>query len=359
MKLIAKSRKRGELQIYLIIWLVVLLMPVFMSYSAYGFRRGQIGHEWLRILPFLLIFLLHNFLFFPKYFLNDKRGLYFLVTILAILIICGLWILTGPFLNSSVKSMTEPHPGAFPGLGNLPAQMRPWYVNLGNSVLVSMLVVGFNASIKLTVKWQEEEQKNRILEKEKLQAELAFLRNQVSPHFFMNTLNNIHALIDIDSEDAKESIVKLSRLMRYLLYDSEKGMTTLEKEVEFIKSYVELMKLRLLPNVEIKLSFPSQIPDVKIPSLLFISLVENAFKYGISYQEKSFIDIKMKAGGKDLDFNIRNSVHPNESFESKGGLGLKNLKKRLELLFDDDFTLTINKNDNIFRTRIVIPIHGN
>lgn len=359
MKFITQSRKKGELLIYLILWLVVLLMPVFISYSAYGFRWRQIGHEWLRILPFLLIFLLHNFLFFPKYFLNEKRGIYFLVTILAILIICGAWILSGPFFNPSVRTMLSPRPGSFPAPGNLPVQMRPWYVNLGNSVLVSMLVVGFNASIKLMVKWQEEEQKNRILEKEKLQAELAFLRNQVSPHFFMNTLNNIHALIDIDSEDAKESIVKLSRLMRYLLYDSEKGETTLGKEVEFIKSYVELMKLRLLPNVEIKLSFPSQIPEVGIPSLLFISLVENAFKYGISYQEKSFIEIKMKAGGKDLDFEIRNSVHPKESLEAKGGLGLKNLKKRLELLFENDFTFTINEKDNIFETRIIIPIHGN
>lgn len=175
----------------------------------------------------------------------------------------------------------------------------------------------------------------------------------------MNTLNNIHALIDINSEDAKESIVKLSRLMRYLLYDSEKGKTTLEKEVEFIKSYVELMKLRVVSNVDIQLSFPEKIPDVQIPPLLFISLVENAFKHGISYQAKSFIGIYLQLRENQLYFRIKNSVHQNSLSHEEGGLGLKNLQKRLELIYGRNFSLETTQNENSFETNITLPLHGN
>jgi len=330
-----------------------------MTHSEYGVNWQRVGLEWIRILPFLLVFLLHNFLFFKKFAFEGKQVAYFSLTILSILIISGASVLFGRFLNPPGQAMPIPRGDHFPPPNNLPAQIRPWYVNLANNMLVSVLVVGFNAAIKLTAKWQQEEQKNRILEKEKLQAELAFLRNQVSPHFFMNTLNNIHALIDIDSEVAKESIVKLSRLMRYLLYDSEQGKTTLEKEVEFIKSYVELMKLRLLPNVTINFTFPAKIPKVQIPSLLFISLVENAFKHGISYREESFIQIELKTGNKALEFSVENSLHLREVNKDSGGLGLKNLRKRLELLFGEDFSFTIKEKDKSFEAKIIIPAHGN
>lgn len=359
MKFPGQITKRGEILVYAIIWLVVFLMPVFLSYSNYGYDWQRTGLEWFRVVPFCLIFLLHNFLFFPKYFEQDKRLIYFVLTIATVLFISGTWIFIGRTLNPAAEVIPLQRREMFPGLHNPPDQIKPWYVNMVNNVLVSILVIGFNAAIKLMVKWQKEEQKNRILEKEKLQAELAFLRNQVSPHFFMNTLNNIHALIDIDSENAKEVIVKLSRLMRYLLYDSEEGKTTLGTELEFIKSYVELMKLRLLPNIEINLIFPKEIPDIQIPSLLFISLIENAFKYGISYRGNSFIEIEMKIGTDALDFKIRNSVHHHEQREGAGGLGLSNLKKRLELLFENNFTFTTDERDSIFEARIIIPAYGN
>lgn len=359
MKVSARYIKRGEVLVYLIIWLVVFLMPVFMSGSGYRFNWQRIGFEWLRILPFLLIFILHNFVFFPLLFFKNRRIAYFLVTFLTIVLISLLWVWGDRFLNSRAGIMPEPPPGRFLQHQNLPFLVRPWFVNLSNSILVSVLVVGFNAAIKLTTIWQDEEQKNRILEKEKLQAELAFLRNQVSPHFFMNTLNNIHALIDVDGKNAKESIVKLSRLMRYLLYDSDKGETTLQKEVEFIKNYVDLMKLRVVSDVNIELSFPEKITEVRIPPLLFVSLVENAFKYGVSYREKSFIGIFIRLKENKLYFRITNSNHRNKSAEVKGGLGLKNLKKRLELIYGSNFLLETSKDDDVFETHIILPVYGN
>jgi uncharacterized protein (DUF2164 family) len=359
MKSFVHNTKRGEVLMYVIIWLVIFLMPVFMSRSGTGFDWSRIGHEWLRILPYLLIFIIHNFLLFPKLFLKRGRFEYIFFTLFLVVIIAGVWVLGGKYLFQPAGGFSSRMPDLMINRSKIPMPIRPWYVNFSETILVSVLVVGFNAAIKITVKWQEEEHKNRMLEKEKLETELAFLRNQVSPHFFMNTLNNIHALIDVNAEDAKESIVKLSRLMRYLLYDSEKGKTTLIREVEFIKNYVELMKLRVVSNVDIQLSFPREIPDVDIPPLLFISLVENAFKHGISYQFESFVGIYMKVYENELYFRIKNSVHKNVRPQEEGGLGLKNLKKRLELIYGSDFSLITAENENSFETNIKLPLHGN
>ncbi len=359
MDLSAQNTKKNEGLVYVVIWLVVFLMPLFLSHSSVGFDWQRITREWIRFLPYLLIFALHNYFLFPEFFIKNKRVHYFIFTVLAVLIIVIIWVVAGKYVNQQPEQPNLPPPGFLPEMPAIQPRIKPWYINFTESFMISVLVIGFNAAIKITAKWQEEEQKNRLLEKEKLQTELAFLRNQVSPHFFMNTLNNIHALIDINTEDAKESIVKLSRLMRYLLYDSEKGETTLAKEVEFIKSYVELMKLRVISNVKIQLSFPDKIPQVEIPPLLFISLVENAFKHGISYQNESFVEIYMKVKDDHLYFRIKNSMHNNSHKQEEGGLGLKNLKKRLELIYGSDFTLETTENNNSFETNIILPLHGN
>ena len=359
MKIPIKNIKKSEGLVYVVIWLVVFLMPLFLSRKTSGFDWQRVFFEWIRFLPFLLIFFLHNFFLFPVFFIRKKRVQYYTFTALSVIIIGVIWVLGGRYFMIEPVRPALPHLDFTPMRPVIQTKIKPWYVNFTDSFIISVLVIGFNAAIKITAKWQEEEHKNRMLEKEKLETELAFLRNQVSPHFFMNTLNNIHALIDVNTEDAKESIVKLSRLMRYLLYDSEKGKTTLAKEVEFIKSYVELMKLRVVTNVDIQLSFPENVPEVEIPPLLFISLVENAFKHGISYQSQSFIGIYMQIRESKLYFRIKNSLHQNSLPQEEGGLGLVNLKKRLELIYGNSFSLETAEDNNSFETNIILPLHGN
>jgi uncharacterized protein (DUF2164 family) len=359
--------KRGESIIYIVLWLVILLMPVFISKTDSGINWSRVQHEWIRFLPFLIVFVVHNYFLFPRFFIHNKRILYFLLTIILILLVGFFADFIVELFNlrpGDTMRMPQNDPmhiqGPPIGTRQVPRGPEPWHKMFIDNTLVSILVVGFNSAIKLTVKWQEEEQKNKELEKEKLQTELAFLKNQVSPHFFMNTLNNIHALIDINSEDAKESIIKLSKLMRYLLYDSEQGKTTLPKEIEFIKSYVDLMRMRFTSDVDIKLSFPETTPDIEIPPMLFTSLLENAFKHGISYQSNSFVGIYMKIHEKQLFFRIKNSMHKNNGEHlEKGGLGLPNLNKRLELLYGSDFTLSNSENENTFEINVKIPLHGN
>ena len=194
------------------------------------------------------------------------------------------------------------------------------------------------------------------MEKEMLNAELALLKNQVSPHFFFNTLNNIYSLIQFDSQKAGETVHKLSKLMRYLLYDSDKNLTGLSEEIQFMKNYIELMELRLNEKVNLRVNLPEEPPLLMIPPLLFIPVVENAFKHGVSYREDSFIEIEMKTKGDELIFRTRNSVVSGngEKPEEHMGIGLDNVRKRLNLLFPGTHKFRIEPGLHDFQVEIIL-----
>ena len=223
-----------------------------------------------------------------------------------------------------------------------------------NYFYTSILICGFSLGLGVLQKLTQNEKERKELEKEKLNSELAFLKNQISPHFFFNTLNNIYSLIGIDTEEAQQSVHKLSKLMRYLLYESEQGESTLSDEIAFMKNYIDLMKLRLSHKVKLSVSLPENITDLRIPPLLFIPFVENAFKHGISYREPSFIDLKMIVEGNQISFLARNSLGTGNQPADKqySGIGLENVKKRLKLLFPDSHQLKIEQTQNEFNVTL-------
>lgn len=176
----------------------------------------------------------------------------------------------------------------------------------------------------------------------------------------MNTLNNIHALVDIDPSKAQETIRELSKMMRFVLYEGDKSGVPLTKEFEFIRNYTKLMQLRYSDKVKITVDIPQEAPDVTIPPLMLISFIENAFKHGISYQHDSFIEIKLEISTpspltSNLLFTCRNSKAevPNQE---KGGVGLTNVKKRLDLLYDKSYTLEIKDEPDIYIVELKIPL---
>jgi LytS/YehU family sensor histidine kinase len=203
------------------------------------------------------------------------------------------------------------------------------------------------------------EKRQKELEKEKLNSELAFLKNQISPHFFFNTLNNIYSLIGINTGDAQNAVLKLSKLMRYLLYDSEQGLSQLSSEIDFMNNYIDLMRLRMNEKVNLRVNFPSKYENTAIPPLLFIPFIENAFKHGISYREKSFIDIGMEVGKEWITFISRNSiVKPmEETGTERSGIGLDNVTKRLNLLYPGKHELTIDRENAIFYVLLKIKMN--
>lgn len=357
------NSKLIENLIYSLIWLIIFTMPVFFSGYEHETNWRRVFHEWIRFIPFLLIFLANNSLLIPGLLFDKKYKGYILMVFLAVISISFLGInthlitnLIGPTqpgkLFTQDNFMPPPNEFSRPPM-QIPTQPR--HVMFFNNAVISFLIVGFNAAIKVSFRWAKNEQEKKELEKEHLQSELNFLKHQISPHFFMNTLNNIHALIDIEKEDAKEAIIQLSKMMRHILYDAEKGKTSLAKEIEFIKTYINLMKLRFSNDVKIETSFPENINDEELPPLLFTSLLENAFKHGISYQEKSFITINLELKNNLLQFNMYNSKHEKKEVE-KGGIGLTNLKKRLDLLYGNNYDLTISDGLSEYFVNLVIPV---
>jgi hypothetical protein len=223
------------------------------------------------------------------------------------------------------------------------------------SSIVMVLLVGMNLGVKLYFRAEKKDEEMKELEKQNLTTQLEYLKYQINPHFFMNTLNNIHALVDIDPEKAKTTIVELSKMMRYLLYEGSKQLVPLQKEQQFVESYISLMKLRYTDMVDIINDVPDQLPNMMIPPLLTINFIENAFKHGVSYKQKSFIHIELRVIANRLYFSCQNSKHQ-ESTKEQGGVGIVNTRKRLDLIFGENYSLEINnKNDN-YEVKLDIPL---
>jgi len=191
-----------------------------------------------------------------------------------------------------------------------------------------------------------------------VETELSFLKSQINPHFFFNSLNNIYALIAINVDEAQKTVEKLSGLMRYLIYESDGETVHLKKEFEFTRNYIDLMKQRLTSKVNLMVDIQQEIPDVEIPPLIFIPFVENAFKHGISYREASFVDITLRVKDDKILFTCKNSIPKTNKLNSteNGGVGIANIKKRLELLYGKSAQLIQNDKNDLFVVELFLPI---
>lgn len=360
MKSIVKNRA-GKIQIILItvVWLLIVTIPILFGDLTDGINWQHIFQIWKEYSIVFVIFVINHFVLLPYLFFKGKQPAYFLT--ITVLIICTTIILFLTDINRGGKEKRPfPPPHAEFGQERMSpphmfgkGDMIPPYANL---FIMSILLIGFDTGLVFYTKWMQAEQNKLKIEKENIENKMAFLQHQISPHFFMNTLNNIHSLIDYDSEIAKESVISLSKLMRHILYDSQSERISLKKELEFINNYIELMRLRNSKNVKISLDIPNNIPEKQIPPLLFTSYIENAFKYGISYQTDSYINIVFRFTEKELQFQIINSKSGIYKVEGQGGIGIENSRKRLDLMYGENYTLNINNGINIFEVNINIPI---
>ncbi len=227
------------------------------------------------------------------------------------------------------------------------------------SIIVFLLMLGMNLGIKLYFKMDEDAKEMKELEKRSLEQQLAYLKYQINPHFFMNTLNNIHALVDIDPEKAKETILILSKIMRHVLYEGDKSLIPVQRETEFLNNYIHLMKIRYTDKVNITMEQPDHMPEADIPPLLLITFVENAFKHGVSYQKESFIHIKISTDDNRLKFFCRNSkqtITAGSLEKEQGGVGLANITKRLNLLYGDNYTLDFEETPETYEVLLLLPL---
>jgi len=350
-----KTRK-AFLLLYAIIWVLVLISPFFrymQDSSPNGWNR-MIG-DWTNLFLLLLLFLINLFVLVPRLLFNDKRSQYFVIVTAMIMTVAVISLIIHPVGPQQPPGMGISPEVMHPGR---PFDLLPILGTILNNLITALLIIGSSTAIELEYKWRSEQKLRKDAEKEHLKTNLALLRHQVSPHFLMNTLNNIHSLVEMDSAKAQDAIERLSTLMRYLIYDSAQNSIELKKEVEFINSFISLMQLRHSDEVEVKVVLPEQIPDTRIPPMLFISLLENAFKHGVSYPLKSYIYFELQISETSLNCIIKNSRHKEaaKSQDEYSGIGLENIQKSLKLLYEDDFLLAIRDKENEFEVNLTIPL---
>ena len=199
--------------------------------------------------------------------------------------------------------------------------------------------------------------KEKLLDEQRkhTEAELAWLKNQLNPHFLFNTLNNISSLVQINPDEAQDKIGQFSDLLRYALYETKHQMVPLQGEIEFMDNYIALMSLRCGSNVEIKTNYQVLDSTLEIAPMLFLSPLENAFKHGVSSSNPSFIHISFRTEKGKISFNCENSNYPKDNHNRSGsGIGIENLKRRLELLYHNHYCYKQNVEDGIYKTSIEI-----
>lgn len=373
-----KTRKH-ELIVYSALWTLAVIAPVVMNYvdtlhDDSSFTWTPVFKAWLGLVPFFALFWVHDMLVAPLMLRHGSRSHWILCSALLLLSFSGTELVmhpahmrrTGEPAMMSKEAPTPPQDEAAPptkkplpppdnGHG-APPPKRPMPMNPTGLVNIAMgiMLCGANVGIKLYFKSQREEAISMERDRQNLNKELEFLTYQINPHFLMNTLNNIHALIDIDTEKAKSTVIELSRMMRYALYDGGEKAVSLKKEIDFLNHYITLMRLRYTDNVDIKLDFSGATEDAMVPPLLLVTFVENAFKHGVSYRSASYIHISVSTGNGLLTFRCKNSV-PQKPHNAKHGIGLENVRKRLRLIYNTGFELLINNTGGTFSVLLTIP----
>ncbi len=370
MTLSLKPDRRLPVILHILAWVILLVLPWYLV-NALGIGDSRfLRHYYLNTLFYGAFFYINYLVLVPLLYFNEKRLRYFgaLVLLVGGLTVSMFYLnnvlFAGPRMEADRRPQIEgsrpiegPRPMEGPERGGRPDR-RPPVAFIGMITHFSTLIflTGFSLGLGVLERFRSQEKEKKEMEKEMLNAELALLKNQVSPHFFFNTLNNIYSLIQFDSQKAGETVHKLSKLMRYLLYDSDKHLTGLAEEIQFMQNYIELMQLRLKEQVDLRVDLPANPPPMLIPPLLFIPVIENAFKHGISYREPSFIEISMKVKGDELAFSTRNSLAESsaENPEEHTGIGLDNVRKRLNLLFPGMHTLKIEPGPDEFLVEITL-----
>jgi hypothetical protein len=354
-KNISLPDKKITWALHAIAWIIVIIIPLYLNTVFGDDNKMRLYQFYVHTFSAVVIFYLGYLWLVPKYFLQDKRAMYVLLVVGLILLTYAFTVFINDYLLFDPVRDAEFKEAFRKATGK--SETPPFRLfGFFNHILASALISGFAMGLGVMEKLKQNEQRQKELEKEKLNSELAFLKNQVSPHFFFNTLNNIYSLIGIDGPTAQDSVLKLSKMMRYLLYESEQGETKMSHEIEFMNNYIDLMKLRLSAKVDLQISFPKEFTDFTIPPLLFIPFIENAFKHGISYRERSFIQIGMEIRNGQIIFITENSIGtstPTEELQHSG-IGLNNVRKRLALLFAERHQLTIAQNDSIFKVELTI-----
>ena len=311
-----------KILIHSVIWIFLLCMPILLSTNTEFVFWHIVERWWVSIFLYAIVFYINYLSMVDKLFFGKKKILFFGANILILFALaCVSLSIRIVFFNWRAA----PHHMEF----------IYWYCFSTMFSMVLPMVMAI--AIRIYEHWQEIETKHQKSAAEQLQTELKHLEYQIQPHFFFNSLNNIYSLVDISPERAKETIHNLSKLMRYLLYETNSSLVPLDGEIAFMSKYIELMKLRSAATTVVEYDFPENTNGIEVAPLMFISLIENSFKHGILPQGKSELKFSMKIEGRKIIFQTSNPYFEEVGSNLTGGssIGLENIRRRLNLIYPD------------------------
>lgn len=366
------NKKSHLLLIHILGWGLVFGIPFFFM------EKESQEEAWRKYIGFSIVPLSSMIVFYANYFYLINRFLFKkqiikycvanIVIVVAVIVTMQLWRETvAPKhvleayrvekrldADNQIRTYTKVIPDFNASTGKLTVYKKMFFIS--RDLIPIILIIGLSVAIRMTQNWYRTETERRELEKSRTEAELKNLKSQLNPHFLFNTLNNIYSLIAFSPEKAQQSIHDLSKLLRYVLYDNNQHFVPISKELVFIENYISLMKIRLSEAVKIDVNISNNInPCIQIAPLLFITLIENAFKHGISYSEPSFISIDIHEKENGIICRIENSYFPKDGKDKSGsGIGLPNLQKRLTLLYPGKYSLFMGKEENTYKAVLTL-----
>lgn len=372
------TQQRRKIILHLSAWaLIILISIVFFDRTTPFNNPAKVNwrNDLLIWMIYVLLFYLNYTVLMPKLLFRRKTVAYVLFSFVALAITYGLLKANQHIIRTNnyreyIRNSTRFDKFTESGRGKMfePEFKKHDYFDVRNldpftrrnlPLLYSVLLV-FSASmvIRFTNKWKEEQQQRVNAEKEKAVAELEYLKQQINPHFLFNALNSIYSLTISHSPAASDSVLRLSSILRYMLYETDKENVPLSDEVAVIEGYIALQKLRLTPKTTVTFELTGDaVAGYRIEPLLLIPFIENAFKYGVDSIEDSFIRIRLKLENESLCFSVQNRVvGKTTTDERNSGIGIKNIRRRLELLYPDRFDLETKEKDGIFYVSLTLKL---
>ncbi|WP_412987333.1 sensor histidine kinase [Pontimicrobium sp. IMCC45349] len=329
-----KTNYKRQFLIHFFIWITILLIIAIQLYID----RKTVPFTFLYRIGLNIIFFYINYLVLvPKLLLKKRIGLFILSTILLLVIanIVSLNILPPPehFFDFRRNRIIKSMPSVF---------------------LLMLLFIG--TAIRIYEEWKKNDNNKKEIEAQKNLSELEALKRQINPHFLFNSLNSIYSLTTKKSNDAPEAVITLSELMRYMLYQADDEFVLLQQELTYIENYIKLQRLRIVNNESVKVNIRGNVTTQKIRPLLFISLIENAFKYGTDYKGNTEVKIVIFVQENELQFICSNLIGSMKVDAENSGIGLKNTKERLQLLYPDKHTLIVNEDNDRYVVNLTLKL---
>ena len=342
------NKKTSNFIIHILIWVIFFAISASEIYMKIGFLPNDF---FFKFSIFLVAFYLNYYIFVPKIFLK-KKFLFYIITVLFFSLSFTFlieYILLKPL--NPLNNYREGFPKNFPK----PRNSNFHFLKSLPTIVIFLLLNTLSTSIKLGLEWYKTEKERVLIASQKVNSELSFLKAQLNPHFLFNTLNSIYALANKKSDDTTVAVVTLSELMRYMIYEANEKTVLLEKEIDYIKNYISLQLLRLKDSSGVRVNIHGSL-SYKIEPLLLISFIENAFKYGTDFNGKTDIKIKITIKDNLLNLYVYNTSSHQKAKTENSGVGLKNIKNRLKLLYPNSHTLEIEDDKKSYTVNLVIKL---